>query len=115
MVAVMALDGAGYLLAVSSVEASNPALITLLQDIFVAVAILTITVGLVLPGIIASAVEQISAAAARLATGTLADLTRAMQALEHRRPRPRPRHGPTSSPSSCARATRSVSWRAPST
>ena len=81
MVAVMALDGAGYLLAVGSVEASNPALITLLQDIFVAVAILTITVGLVLPGIIASAVEQISAAAARLATGTLADLTRAMQAL----------------------------------
>ena len=81
MVAVMALDGAGYLLAVSSVEASEPALITLLQDIFVAVAILTITVGLVLPGIIASAVEQISGAAARLATGTLADLTRAMQAL----------------------------------
>jgi diguanylate cyclase (GGDEF)-like protein len=81
MVAVMALDGAGYLLAVSSVEASEPALITLLQDIFVAVAILTITVGLVLPGIIASAVDQISHAAARLATGTLADLTRAMQAL----------------------------------
>jgi len=80
MVGVMALDGAGYLLAVSSVEGS-PALISLLQDIFVVVAILTITVGLVLPGIIASAVEQISAAAARLATGTLADLTRAMQAL----------------------------------
>jgi len=81
MVAVMALDGAGYLLAVSSVDAGEPALISLLQDIFVAVAILTITVGLVLPGIIAQAVEQISDAAARLATGTLADLTRAMQAL----------------------------------
>ena len=50
MVAVMALDGAGYLLAVSSVDAGQPALISLLQDIFVAVAILTITVGLVLPG-----------------------------------------------------------------
>jgi diguanylate cyclase (GGDEF)-like protein len=81
MVAVMALDGAGYLLAVQSVDVGHPALISLLQDIFVAVAILTITVGLVLPGIIAQAVEQISAAAARLATGTLADLTRAMQAL----------------------------------
>ena len=46
MVAVMALDGAGYLLAVSSVDPGNPALISLLQDIFVAVAILTITVGL---------------------------------------------------------------------
>ena len=44
-------------------------------------AILTITVGLVLPGIIAQAVQQISDAAARLATGTLADLTRAMRAL----------------------------------
>ena len=59
----------------------QPALVSLLQDIFVAVAILTITVGLVLPGIIAHAVEQISDAAARLATGTLADLTRAMRAL----------------------------------
>ena len=81
MVAVMALDGAGYLLAVSSVAEGQPALISLLQDIFVAVAILTITVGLILPGIIAQAVEQISDAAARLATGTLADLTRAMRAL----------------------------------
>ena len=81
MLAVMALDGAGYLLAVSSVAAGQPALISLLQDIFVMVAILTITVGLVLPGIIAQAVEQVSHAAARLATGTLADLTRAMQAL----------------------------------
>ena len=81
MLAVMALDGAGYLIAVSSVDAGNPALITLLQDIFVAVAILTITVGLILPGIIAQAVEQVSDAAARLATGTVADLTRAMRAL----------------------------------
>ena len=52
MIAVMVLDGAGYLLAVSSVAATTPALVTLLQDIFVAVAILTITVGLVLPGMI---------------------------------------------------------------
>ncbi len=81
MLAVMVLDGAGYLIAVSSVDAGSPALISLLQDIFVAVAILTITVGLILPGIIAQAVEQVSDAAARLATGTVADLTRAMRAL----------------------------------
>ncbi len=81
MIAVMALDGGGYLLAIHSVEAGNPALITLLQDIFVVVAILTIAVGLILPGIIAQAVQQVSDAAARLASGTLADLTRAMRAL----------------------------------
>ena len=81
MITVVVLDGAGYLLAVSSVPHDDPALISLLQDIFVAVAMLTIAVGLILPGIIGHAVEQVSTAAERLATGTLADLTRAMRAL----------------------------------
>jgi diguanylate cyclase (GGDEF)-like protein len=81
MVAVVAFDGAGYLLAVSSVPRGDPALISLLQDIFVVVAMLTVAVGLILPGMIGHAVEQVSAGAARLATGTLADLTRAMRAL----------------------------------
>jgi diguanylate cyclase (GGDEF)-like protein len=81
MIGVMALDGAGYLLAVSYVPDTDPALISLLQDIFVAVAMLTVAVGLILPGMIGHAVEQVAAAADRLATGTLADLTRAMVAL----------------------------------
>jgi diguanylate cyclase (GGDEF)-like protein len=81
MIAVIILDGAGYLLAVSHVPHSDPALISLLQDIFVAVAMLTVAVGLILPGMIGHAVEQVSATAERLATGTLADLTRAMRAL----------------------------------
>jgi diguanylate cyclase (GGDEF)-like protein len=81
MIAVIVLDGAGYLLAVSYVPHSDPALISLLQDIFVAVAMLTVAVGLILPGMIGHAVEQVSASAERLATGTLADLTRAMRAL----------------------------------
>jgi diguanylate cyclase (GGDEF)-like protein len=81
MIAVMTLDGAGYLLAVTSVGKGDAELVSLLQDIFVAVAILTISVGLVLPGMISHAVEQVSTAAGRLATGTVADLTRAMQAL----------------------------------
>ena len=81
MIAVIVLDGAGYLLAVSYVPETDPALISLLQDIFVAVAMLTVAVGLILPGMIGHAVEQVSAAADRLATGTLADLTRAMRAL----------------------------------
>ena len=81
MIAVIVLDGAGYLLALSQVPATEAALISLLQDIFVAVAMLTVAVGLILPGMIGHAVEQVSAAADRLATGTLADLTRAMRAL----------------------------------
>jgi diguanylate cyclase (GGDEF)-like protein len=81
MIAVIVLDGAGYLLAVSYVPDNDPALISLLQDIFVAVAMLTVAVGLILPGMIGHAVEQISVAAERLATGTMADLTRAMRAL----------------------------------
>jgi diguanylate cyclase (GGDEF)-like protein len=81
MIAVIVLDGSGYLLAVSYVPDTDPALISLLQDIFVAVAMLTVAVGLILPGMVGHAVEQVSAAADRLATGTLADLTRAMRAL----------------------------------
>ncbi len=81
MLAVMVLDGAGYLLAVSHVATTDPMLITILQDIFVAVAILTVTVGLVLPGMIAHGATEVSKAADRLVSGTLADLTRAMRAL----------------------------------
>ena len=55
MLLVLGLDGAGYYLAVRSVTqaAGRGSLVSALQDIFVAVAILTITVGLVLPGMIA--------------------------------------------------------------
>ncbi|GAA2706693.1 amino acid permease [Actinoplanes palleronii] len=81
MLAVMVLDGAGYLLAVQTVDRGHLILTTVLQDIFVAVAILTVTVGLVLPGTIAQAAGQLAASADRLAQGTLADLTKAMEAL----------------------------------
>ncbi len=81
MLAVLFLDGTGYFIAVRSVPKGNPALLTLLQDIFVAVAMLTITVGLVLPGMIAHAATEVSDAARNLVSGTLADLTRAMRAL----------------------------------
>ena len=82
MLLVLTLDGAGYLLAVSSVGSEQVARITALEDIFVAVALLTITVGLVLPGMIAHAVGEVARAAERLARGTLADFSAAMQALE---------------------------------
>jgi len=51
MLFVLVLDGAGYFMAVSSVTDGHRALMAALEDIFVVVALLTITVGLV-PGII---------------------------------------------------------------
>jgi len=82
MLLVLALDGAGYLLAIGSIPADqHPAFVAALEDIFVAVALLTISVGLVLPGMIAHSAVEVSKAANRLVAGTLADFTRAMEAL----------------------------------
>ncbi|HZZ96654.1 MAG TPA: EAL domain-containing protein, partial [Jatrophihabitantaceae bacterium] len=81
MLAVMVLDGAGYLLAVTSSGHSSPARIALLEDIFVAVALVSIGVGLVLPGMIAHSVTQVADAANELSLGTLTELTHAMEAL----------------------------------
>ena len=81
MLLVLVLDGAGYLLAVDNVPKGNSALVSGLQDVFVAVAMLTISVGLILPGMIAHSAVEVAAAAQRLAYGTVADFTRAMRAL----------------------------------
>src|SRR5205085_1670823 len=67
MLLVLVLDGAGYLMAVASIpEGSHPALVAALADIFVVVALLTITVGLVLPGMIAHSAVEVSKAATKL-------------------------------------------------
>lgn len=82
MLLVLVLDGAGYLMAIQSIPAGqHPAFVTALEDIFVAVALLTISVGLVLPGMIAHSAVEVSKAATHLVQGTLADFTRAMEAL----------------------------------
>jgi amino acid transporter len=81
MVAVMCLDGAGYLMAVSTADKGQQVLVTLLQDIFVLVAMITVAVGLILPGMIGHAANQVTKAARTLAEGTLSELTRAMHAL----------------------------------
>jgi diguanylate cyclase (GGDEF)-like protein/PAS domain S-box-containing protein len=81
MLLVMLLDSAGYLIAVNSLDGVEPQLKSALADIFVAVALVTISVGLVLPGMIAEAAGQVAAAPRRLATGTLFDLTKAMESL----------------------------------
>ena len=80
MLLVLTLDSIGYLVAVGHVHGS-PGLVAALEDIFVAVALLTISVGLVLPGMISHTAGEVAGAADRLATGTLADLTGAMESL----------------------------------
>ena len=81
MLLVLVLDALGYLIAVGHVPTENTALIALLQDIFVVVALLTIAVGLILPGMIAHSAVEVSNAADTLVTGTLAEFTKAMRAL----------------------------------
>jgi diguanylate cyclase (GGDEF)-like protein len=81
MLLVLVFDGAGYLLAVSSLPNQSSALVSVLEDIFVAVAILSISVGLVLPGIIAHAMVQMSQAANNMAGGAIKSFSNAMLAL----------------------------------
>jgi diguanylate cyclase (GGDEF)-like protein len=81
MLLVLAFDGAGYLLAVTSLPDQSSALVSVLEDIFVAVAILSISVGLVLPGILAHAMVQVSQAATAMATGAMASFSNALLAL----------------------------------
>ena len=81
MLLVLAFDGAGYLLAVTSLPDQTGALVSVLEDIFVAVAILSISVGLVLPGILAHAMVQVSHAATAMAKGAMANFSNALLAL----------------------------------
>ena len=81
MLLVLLLDGAGYYLAVTNLPQDPSPLLTGLEDIFVAVAVLTVAVGLVLPGMIAFSAHEVTEAASRLADGTLRDFSNAMQAL----------------------------------
>jgi len=81
MLFVLALDGAGYLMAVNSVTDAHKPVMAVLEDIFVAVALLTMAVGLVLPGMITHTATEVSDAAKRLAFGTLKEFSLAMAAL----------------------------------
>jgi GGDEF domain-containing protein len=81
MVAVLVLDGIAYLLAVNTVAEGHHELVSVLADIFVVVALLTVSVGLVLPGMITYSAIEVSSAAKRLTRGTLHDFSNAMGAL----------------------------------
>jgi diguanylate cyclase (GGDEF)-like protein len=81
MLFVLVLDGAGYLLAVGSVPVIHKPFIAALEDIFVVVALLTISVGIVLPGMITYSATEVSKAAKLLTSGTLKEFSHAMIAL----------------------------------
>jgi diguanylate cyclase (GGDEF)-like protein/PAS domain S-box-containing protein len=81
MLLVLLLDGAGYIVAVSQMQNGEGALVTFLSDIFVIVAMLTVSVGIVLPGMIAHTAELISAASSKLAHGVLKDFATAVMSL----------------------------------
>ncbi|HQT45843.1 MAG: hypothetical protein B7X08_01125 [Acidocella sp. 20-63-7] len=81
MLLVLALDATGYIIAVSKILAQRNSTAVMLEDIFVAVAMLTISVGIVLPGMIAHSADQVSRAASHLVGGMLSDFLKAMDAL----------------------------------
>jgi diguanylate cyclase (GGDEF)-like protein len=83
MVLVLILDGIAYLVAVKTISAQHHQLVAMLADIFTAVALLTISVGLVLPGMITYSATEVSKAAKRLTSGTLREFSQAMAALGH--------------------------------
>ena len=81
MLLVLFFSGVGFYIAINELNASASILRTVLQDIFVVVTILTVAVGLVLPGKVSNAVEALSNQARQLADGAMADFSKAMEAL----------------------------------
>ncbi len=81
MLLVLTFDAVGYLIAFQHVPPHNPALLAILSDIFVFVALLTFAVGLILPGMIAHSVVEVSQAADQLVVGTMSQFTKSMHAL----------------------------------
>ena len=58
MLLVLGLDAVGYLVTVKLVGSGNEALMAVLKDIFVVIGLLTISVGLILPGMIAHSISR---------------------------------------------------------
>jgi signal transduction histidine kinase/DNA-binding response OmpR family regulator/L-asparagine transporter-like permease len=78
---VVTLDGAGYIVALSRFGHEDAARAAELTDIFVAVALLSLAVSVVLPGRIAFATEMVGEAARKLAFSTLRDFSAALDSL----------------------------------
>jgi signal transduction histidine kinase/DNA-binding response OmpR family regulator len=78
---VVILDGAGYIVALQHFGHEDAARSAALTDIFVAVALLSLAVSVVLPGRIAFATEMVGEAARKLAFSTLRDFSAALDSL----------------------------------
>ena len=81
MLLILALNGAGFLLAHDALQGADRALAALVGDIFTAVAFLTVVVGLVLPAMIVHSLTRAAEATERLAHDTVAQLRDGIDAL----------------------------------
>lgn len=81
MITVLILDSIGYLVAVGSIKDTNSELIYIIEDIFVMVAFLTLSIGLAIPGMVVHAAEEVSNATKRLIKTNLESLSDAMRSL----------------------------------
>lgn len=81
MLMILALNGLGYLAAHQALRASDPLLTALIDDVFVAVALLTVLVGVALPAMIVHALTRAAEAAERLTDGAVSGLCEGIDAL----------------------------------
>jgi signal transduction histidine kinase len=81
LIMVLILDAIGYLVAINNISYTNNEFITILEDIFVLVALLTLTVGFVVPGMVVNAAEEVNNAAKRIIKINLTSLSSAMESL----------------------------------
>jgi signal transduction histidine kinase len=81
MILVLILDGSGYIIAVNHLSDQNSALVVVLEDIFVVVALLTISVGIIVPSIVVETATEISSAAQKIAKDVVKEFSKALRAL----------------------------------
>lgn len=81
MILVLILDGSGYIFAVGNMADRNSSLVVVLEDIFVVVGLLTISVGIIVPSIIVETATEISNAAQRIAKDVVKEFSKALRAL----------------------------------
>lgn len=81
LIIVLLFDAIGYLIAVHNIDSTHSQLMIVLQDIFVVVALMTLTVGLILPGMIIHVAGEINEAAKRIIKNNLTTLSFAMEKL----------------------------------
>ncbi len=81
MILILILDGCGYIFAVAHISDRNSALVVVLEDIFVVVALLTISVGIIVPSIVVETATEISNAAQKIAKDVVKEFSKALRAL----------------------------------